>query len=171
MSALTEGDLRMQVPDEAVGRRFDAAGHGLSHCMMKAVDFIVELPDRYYFIEMKDPDDPAANAARRKAFIKNLNQAELDQQLTHKYRDSFLYEWASGHADKPVYFLVLVACATLGSPELDRRKDALTRTLPVGVPSVWQREIVAGCAVFNIDTWNRHFPDYQVSRIGSQAGP
>ena len=48
-----EGDLEMDIPDVVDGRKFDGDGHGLNRCM-KAVDFVVELADRYLFIEFKD---------------------------------------------------------------------------------------------------------------------
>ena len=55
MTVLREGDLQITINDAIEARKFDdEASHGLSHCM-KAVDFVVELPDRYLFIEVKDP--------------------------------------------------------------------------------------------------------------------
>ena len=45
-----EGDLEMEIPDVVDGGKFDGDGHGLNRCM-KAVDFVVELADRYLFIE------------------------------------------------------------------------------------------------------------------------
>ena len=59
MTTLSEGDLRLTLPASVNGRKFDDdEQHGLSHCM-KAVDWILELPDRICFIEVKDPDAPA----------------------------------------------------------------------------------------------------------------
>ena len=58
---LTEGDLQITFNNVIVCRKFDdRLAHGLSHCM-KAVDFIVELHDRY---EVKDPLDPQATRTR-----------------------------------------------------------------------------------------------------------
>ena len=54
----TERTLQIDIADAIGGRKFDGADHGLT--CMKAVDFIVELEDRYLFIELKDPDDPEA---------------------------------------------------------------------------------------------------------------
>lgn len=48
---LTEGTLQFTFNDVAGGGRFDGRTHGLSHCM-KAVDFIVELTDRYVHLRM-----------------------------------------------------------------------------------------------------------------------
>ena len=53
----TEGELQITVTDAVSARKFDGDSHRLSHCM-KAVDFIVELPDCYLFIEFKDLRTP-----------------------------------------------------------------------------------------------------------------
>jgi len=60
MTALIEGDLRLTLSGQTTGRRFDGAGHRLSHCGLKAVDWILDLPERIYFVEVKDPEVPGA---------------------------------------------------------------------------------------------------------------
>ena len=69
---------------------------------MKAVDFIVELLDCYLFIEVKDPQAPQTPKPSRNEFLRRLKSGELDQDFKYKYRDSFLYEWASGRTNKPI---------------------------------------------------------------------
>ena len=71
----TEGNLQIDIADAIDGRKFDGDDHGLT--CMKAVDFIVELEDRYLFIELKDPDDPQATPERRKKFIEKCAAAGL----------------------------------------------------------------------------------------------
>ncbi|MYN68254.1 MAG: hypothetical protein F4X11_25095 [Acidobacteria bacterium] len=85
-----EGDLEMDIPDVVDGGKFDDDGHGLNRCM-KAVDFVVELADRYLFIEFKDPQHPHATPESRDEFIRRLDAGQLDEDLKYKYRDSFLY--------------------------------------------------------------------------------
>jgi hypothetical protein len=157
MTLLTERDLQIRLPAGVAGRKLDdPTTHGLSHCM-KAVDFIVELADRIYFIELKDPEDPEATAERRQEFIKELERGVLDANLKLKFRDSFLYEWASGRVDKPIHYLVLIGLSSLTSAELLARTDALRKQLPLLGPNSapWHRPLAAGCAVLNIDAWNR----------------
>lgn len=166
MTALAEGDLQIRLPAGATGRKFDnGATHGLTHCM-KAVDFVVELEDRILFIEFKDPDDPMAVAERRQRFMEEFRSGVLDNKLKAKYRDSFLYEWGSGRANKPIYYLVLIAASCLTEAELLARTDALRRQLPVLGPGdkPWKKPFVAGCGVMNIEAWNRSLPQYRVSR-------
>jgi len=168
VTVLTEGDLRISFPAGAQARKFDDSSHGLLN-RMKAVDFVVELPDRYWFVESKDPQAPSANSADSQQFVGQFLSGAIDKDLKYKYRDSFLYEWASGRADKPTYYLVLVAMDTLSVAELTTRTDELRRNLPLRGPgsAQWQRPFVAGCAVFNIDTWNRHHKDYPISRLSA----
>ena len=73
---LSEGDLRLTLPERVAGRQFDdGPQHGLSHCM-RAVDWILEFPEYVWFIEVKDPDAPGAKA--------------------HRNRNDFLQEFVSG---------------------------------------------------------------------------
>ena len=166
---ISEGDLEMDLPGVLGGGRFDGADHGLSHCM-KAVDFVLELADRYLYIEVKDPQHPRATDRARNAFIRRLHSGQLDEDLKDKYRDSFLYQWAAGRADKPVHYLVLIAVDTLDDAQLAHRTSALERQLPLRGPHrpdgrPWIRPIVRFCGVFNLASWNRHFPSYPVRRM------
>src|ERR1017187_8915890 len=160
MNVLIEGDLKVMLPVGTVARKFDdEITHGLSNCM-KAVDFILELDDKVIFVEFKDPDNPLAKAKNSAEFIKNFLSGKLDSDLQYKYRDSYLYELASGRANKPVYFYVLIGANALRDADLLARTDALKRKLPVhganGKP--WKKPFVAGCAVMNLLAWNKALP-------------
>jgi len=167
MQVLTEVDLKISVPDNAVGRKFDdESKHGLSHCM-KAVDFIVEFEDHIVFIEFKDPENPCANAKDSTQFVKKFQSGTIDADLKTKYRDSWLYEWAEGRATKPIYYYVLIAASTLSSADLLTRTDALKRQIPFCGPKgrAWVNSFIVGCAVMNIATWNKVLSHMPVSRV------
>ena len=171
MTEWSEGDLSITISDELRAWKFDDDSHGLSHCM-KAVDFIVEFPDRYLFLEFKDPQHPDAPRENRERFIDEFLAGILDEDLKYKYRDSFLYEWASGRADKPVYYYVLIADDALAAPELLDRTDELKEKLPLNGPEssrTWTRKIVEDCGVFNIESWNRNFPQFPVTRLSASG--
>ena len=165
MTTLTEGDLQVSFYDADSARKFDGDKHGLS--CMKAVDFIVEFRDRYLFIELKDPQDPQARERDRNRFINGFKSGALDNDLKYKYRDSFLYEWAYGRADKPIYYFVLIAWDGLNTGELINGTDRLKRQLPLQGPerNPFTRSVVSGCAVFNIASWNKRFPKYPINRL------
>ena len=174
MTTLTEGDLLITINEDVVeARKFDDhAVHGLSYCM-KAVDFIVELADRYLFIEVKDPQAPRVPTQGRNAFIQNFQSGQIDEDLKYKYRDSFLYEWASGRANKPIHYLILIGADSLSAPMLIDRRRALERNLPLHLPGAiaWTRPIVESCSVFNISSWNDRFPKYPVTRLSANDPP
>lgn len=166
MNELIEGDLKVTFPVGVAARKFDDAAHGLSHCM-KAVDFIVELETKIIFVELKDPDNPSVPSEYRERCVKNFFTEKLDLDLKWKYRDSYLYELASGRANKPIYYYVLIGAETLSDADLLARTDALKRNLPVyGANSKpWKKPFVAGCAVMNLLAWNKALPMYPASRV------
>lgn len=167
MNELIERDLKVTLPIGVAARKFDDATHGLSHCM-SAVDFIVELDDRTLFVEFKDPDNPKAVEKNNSAeTIDKFLSGKLDADLYYKYRDSYLYEMASGRASKPIYYLVLIGAKALSDAELLTRTDELKRKLPeLGVNGkAWKKPFVAGCAVMNLHAWNKILPMYPASRV------
>jgi hypothetical protein len=167
MTVLAEGDLQLTLPATATGRKFDdEAAHGLSHCM-KAVDFIIELPDRVLFVEFKDPENPLAHAKDRAAFVRKFLSGQLDADLKTKYRDSWLYEWAQGRMQKPVIYLVLLGASGLSDADLLARTEALKRQLPMNGPGdrPWPQAFVTGCAVLNVAAWNKALPQLPVRRV------
>lgn len=167
MTVLVERNLQITFDDAVEVRKFDNTDtHRLTHCM-KAVDYIVELPGRRLFIEIKDPQDPGAPPEVAAEYLERLRTGEIDEDLKYKFRDSFLYEWASGRADKPIDYLVLIGLDTLTGPHLLSRTRALERQLPLWGPdsAAWPNPMVNGCGVFNLESWNRTFPSYQVSRL------
>ena len=161
-----ESDLQVIFDDVVDAHRFDGSDHGLSHCMA-AIDFVVELTDRIWFIEFTDPDHPQAPVENRQSFLDDFTGTRLDEELKRKFRDSFLYEWAAGRADKPVYFAVLIALASLSDDNLLAKAEDLKRKLPVYGHSSWVQPIVHDCVVLNLASWNQRFQDFQVTRLSS----
>ena len=158
---LQEGKLKFDFTGVVNAFKFDeedralSTFHGLSHCM-KSVDFIAEYENHYVFIEIKDPPDPTCFATER-------NIADLVKNIVIKFRDTFIYRWAEKKLDKPVYYQCLI--------ELD---DALTliimEQLKNNLPMKehfprWKRSLVHKCVVANLETWNRTFPNIQVTRV------
>ena len=123
---------------------------------MRAVDFIVDLPDRFLFIEVKEPED--------KSSLKNM------RGLSRKFRDSFLYEWAEGRAGKRIDYIVLLVLDGLTPADLTLQADQLQEYLPALGPEgrPWKRPLATVCAVMDLANWNCHkltkkFPAVRVS--------
>ena len=169
MTVIAEDDLQIKLPAGAKARKFDDQNvHGLSHCM-KAVDFIVDLDDRTFYIEFKDPQHPASQPKDREKFIRQFLSGQIDTDLKTKYRDSFLYECGSARASKPIYYLVLIGADVLSDADLLARTDSLKRQLPVYGPDgkQWKQNFIAGCAVMNLAAWNRFLPSFPASRLSA----
>lgn len=165
---LTERDLQFDFTQALQSRKFDdEEKHGLSHCM-KAVDFIVELNDRLFFVEVKDPEHPSAPREERVKFIESFKSDELiKKHLVPKYRDSFIYEYSADRIHKPITYIVLIAIDSLDDAQLVPFTDELKKHLPFwGPPSMkWTREFVHSCFVMNLTTWRKHFAQFPVKRL------
>ncbi len=160
-----EGDLRFDFTKAVRAKRFDdKAQHGLTHCM-KAVDFILETKDAYYFVEVKDPDNP--NAKNKAAFISKLTSGELNKNLTGKYRDTLIYRWAENALSMPVHYVVLLCMQSLDAAALLARTEELRRNLPLNSPVAWKQPIAKSCVILSLNDWNRHFKQWPVSRISA----
>jgi len=166
VTVLVEGNLRIEFPSTVRAWKFDDGEvHGLSHCM-KAVDFVVEERDRISFIELKDPDHPRATNESREKFVNDIQSGKLDEELKYKFRDTFLYRWASGKGYRKIHYWVIIAMEDLLASDLMRRGESLRRKLPVGVDLVgWTRPIADDCIVFNYETWNRYHEHFPLSRV------
>jgi hypothetical protein len=143
--------------------------HGLSHAM-KAVDLVVELPTDYLFIEIKDfhaADDydfkSATTGAHRKERQAHFNH--LRDVLKHKFRDTWLYRWAEGKANKPVHYLCLLTLDNALLPVLGKE---LSQQIPVGLASPrWRSALAQSCVVLNLERWNASFPKWPVTRMAA----
>ncbi len=165
---LREGDIEIEFPDTAQVERFDIPSkHGLTHCM-KAVDFVVTDSGRTFFLEIKDFEHPAAPPDRTSADAQRFLTGQLNEDLKHKFRDTFLYKWAEKKLPDPPWFVLLVALTDLTEAELLAQQTELQRILPVSLPETvkkrWKQPLSSGCLVFNMETWQRHFPAYRVRR-------
>ena len=135
---------------------------------MKAVDIVVELDREYVFVEIKD----FHNLDRYKVELKQDGGAEdkraafngLKNYLKYKYRDSYLYRHAEGKANRPIYYICLLA--NFDNALNTHMRKELKRELPVGQASPrWQKAIVKSCTVVNEQKWNDNFPKWPVTRI------
>lgn len=140
---------------------------------MKKVDIIVELNDKYFFIEVKDYADRSycdmsiddTNSAQRHA-----NFTWLKNCLIKKFRDTLLYRWAEEKVDKPIYYFCLLDFDDALNIKISKE---LCNNLPIendfprleNFPIHWKRPLAHGCQVFNLEKWNEHFPKAQVTRL------
>ncbi|WP_053062253.1 hypothetical protein [Desulfovibrio sp. TomC] len=135
---------------------------------MPRVDFIVEMENAIFFIEVKDPGRPDAIDVGGAKLLKKIVEGTLEASLIEKYLFSFFFRWAERRLEKSVHYVSLI---TLESPLLQPIIDGLERQLTnFSKKSVrWDREPLASCQVHNIETWEAMFPDWPVTRLAPAA--
>jgi len=165
MTVLAEADLEFDFSEAMRAIRFDDdTTHGKS--TMKRVDFIVEYADRYIFLEVKDPDNPAA--ANPEVFRQKLLGGNLIPDLAGKYRDSLWFHTLCGKADKPIYYVVLLSMAALDPALLLNKQDELHRCLPMNHRD-WSRPFAQACVILNLEQYKRQFGTHAVRRKSAGA--
>ncbi|VAW43989.1 hypothetical protein MNBD_GAMMA04-1677 [hydrothermal vent metagenome] len=160
----TEGDLKFDFSGAIDAFKFDDREpesphyHGLSHCGMKAVDFIIERQEDWLFVEVKDYNHPSSS----NNFDGNEKEiAQLILGLAKKYRDTFLYRWAEEKIDKPIRYICLVELSSPSTILMDKLKNKI----PDNKPERWNRPIVKSVVVMNMREWNACFTTWPVTRV------
>lgn len=142
----------------------DAAYHGASTA--KRVDFIAEYEGRDIFVEIKDPDAPAAENAE--AFEKKLKSGALVQSLSGKFRDTLFFRSIQGKGDREIIYIALISMEKLDSALLLAKQDELRKSIPLSHDD-WERDCATSCIVLNVAQWKNKFGDQSLRRISEGA--
>ena len=130
MNKLREDNLQIDFVGAQHAMKFDQNNpdqpdyHDLQN--MPRVDFIVEMEDAIYFIEVKDPGRPDAIDVGGTKLLKKIVEGTLEASLIEKYLFSFFFRWAERRLEKSVHYVSLI---TLESPLLQPIIDGLERQL------------------------------------------
>lgn len=175
MPILEEQDLHINCADTVHTLRFDQQDkeHPEYHDVpnMPRVDFIIETEDSIYFVEVKDPNRPDAADVGGKAFLKKVVDGSLTASLIEKYVFSFFFRWAEKQLEKSVHYVFLVTLeSALLQPIIDEFERLFASRLP-NTSARWQRYPLASWQVHNMETWNRVFPNWPITRLSSAAAP
>jgi len=174
MSKLRENALEIDFTGALHAMKFDQndpaqpAYHDLQN--MPRVDFVVELQDSIYFIEVKDPGRPDAVDIGGTKLLKKIVSGTLEASLIEKYLFTFFFRWAEDRLNKSVHYISLI---TLESAMLLTISDGIEKQLSLlsKKSSRWTRLPLASCQVHNIDTWAAVFPRWPVTRITESVDP
>lgn len=165
MTTVQELDLELSFPNaEAVIRFDDNAYHAGS--TVKRVDFIAEYDGHDLFVEVKDPDDPAAT--KPEAFAPKLNNGELVQSLAGKFRDTLFFRRAQGKNVLNVRYVVLLSMKSLDPALLLAKQDQLRRSIPIRHAD-WADDCAASCIILNFEQWRKQFGEQSLRRISEGA--
>lgn len=174
MSRLEEGGLEIEFKDAQHALKFDQndAAHAEFHDLqnMPRIDFVVELPEAIFFVELKDPGRPDAIDVGSSRLLKKIENGTLEASLIEKYLYSFFFRWAENKLDKSVHYLCLI---TLESALLQQIEEKLEKQLKQlsEKSNRWVRSPLVSCQVHNIETWTKVFPNWPVKRLPAPAEP
>lgn len=168
---LKEGQLVFDFTAALSAEHLDEEAGKMAHCM-KAADFVVEWPDDFWFVEVKDPSNSKIprefRDQRLEAFMVKINNETLfSNELGPKIKDSFLYlHLCKKLPSKPMKYMVLLA---IGNPDpglLLASMDALKLSSCLLGPdrSAWDNNYLEDVLVFNELTWNESLKQCPVKR-------
>lgn len=171
---LSEGELVFDFSAAIKSDRFDDEDtHKMSHCM-KAVDFIVEWDNEFWFVEVKDPSNSKIPSGIKRDKLEDFiakmdNETLFSNELGPKIKDSFLYLHLTKRLQpKPMKYLVLLAIGNLDPGLLLRSTEGVIRSSCLSGPdnSGWENPYVEKVIVLNEQTWNKILKQCPVKRSG-----
>jgi RNA recognition motif-containing protein len=171
---LIEKELEFDFSAAISAIQFDGVGHRMGHCM-KAVDFLVEWEDEFWFVEVKDPSASSIpnkyKGQKLTLFINKMkNKTLFSGELGPKLKDSFLYRHLQNNLpNKSLKYLVILAIEPFDHALLASSTDQLRRSTCLLGPdnSVWPNKYIEAVALFNERTWNQVFTQCPVTRSGA----
>jgi hypothetical protein len=111
--------------------RADSPGYqGLS-----AVDFVVEMPKVFYFIEVKNLEDPKIPveyiAMQKEKFLIKVDENEFQREIRSKLKDTLLKKLAAGeHITKPVIYILLLEFKDLNFQQKRKLFENIGSSIP-----------------------------------------
>lgn len=164
-------ELLFEFPDEVKWDELDKQGVRLP-VRMKFVDLVIEREADILLVEIKDPSHSKSPDKERNSYLKRLSDnSVLTQELTPKARDSYTFLHLMERDSKPFKYIVLVGLDAFDSEQqkavLTGFKDRLMADIRCECYESWKRKHIDNCAVLSVETWNKTFSDWPVTR---QAG-
>jgi hypothetical protein len=98
----------------------------------------------------------------------------LTQELTPKARDSYSFLHLMEKDRKPFKYIVLIGLDAFDPIQqkavLTGFKDRLMADIRCEAYEAWKRKHIADCVVLSVDSWNKLFPDWPVTRLATVPG-
>jgi hypothetical protein len=166
-------ELFFEFPDEVEWEELDRQGVKLP-VRMKFVDLVIERDKDVLLVEIKDPSHSKSPDVERNGYLKRLSDnSVLTQELTPKARDSYTFLHLMERDKKPFKYIVLIGLDAFDSMQqkaiLTGFKDRLMADIRCEAYEAWKRKHIADCAVLSVESWNRNFPEWPVTRLAAVA--
>ena len=140
----------------------------VNYARLSLVDFVVETDSVFYFIEVKNPDNPKASPKNRRDFLSKLQAETFPAEITKKFTDTLLAQLAMGRSfPKPVQYLFILEFGAFSSYERQILFDRVNNRLPAGLKdSVFVNvSSVKSFRLLTIAEFQRQFRDFCVESI------
>jgi len=162
MRFFIERKLKFGFPDYVVVRRPEKESVRRSECELKAVDFVLELPDKMLFVEVKNPKrGPRESEEEYKARLRDVESKDAEwKAFVKKFRDAFVYEAARSRLTFPVEYIVLINIDEVDI--LQSLQERLDWCLPVFDDSA---KMISKVAVVNVDAWKKYMVEFPIDFI------
>lgn len=150
ISAKEKDGIGLAYPVQARARDFDAEIRN----RFSSVDVILDFPDKVYFVELKNPDNPKALSHPNKdEWFIDFRKGLKDELLCKKFAASFIHEWKNDRVNKPIIYFVIIAMSSLDSALLLRRNEALSKARPFTCNCHFKK-YVQSWSIHNIKSFN-----------------
>ena len=166
-------ELLFEFPDEVEWDELDKQGVKLP-VRMKFVVLVIERDADVLLVEIKDPSHSKSPDKEQNSYLKRLSDnSVLTQELTPKARDSYSFLHLMERDGKPFKYIVLIGLDAFDPSQqkavLAGFKDRLMADIRCEAYEAWKRKHIADCAVLSVETWNKNFPKWPVTRLAAAA--
>jgi len=164
-----ESELNFSFPESLKWEELDEQGVPLPKGLA-LVDLVIERDEDILIVEIKDPSDTKAKEKQQKQYIKKLKEGSvITDDLTPKARDSYTFLHLMERDDKDIKYIVILGLDafddSIQTAVLSNFKDRLLGQIRKETVLPWKRKYIKDCAVMTIETWNKIFADWQITRV------
>ena len=169
-----ESELNFSFPETLQWEELDEQGIILPKGLA-LVDLVIERDNDILIVEIKDPSDTKAKEKQQKKYIKRLKEGSvITDELTPKARDSYTFLHLMERDKKDIKYIVLLGLDafddTTQKAVLSNFKDRLLGQIRKETILPWKKEHIKDCAVMTIETWNKVFNQWKITRVPEEAG-
>ena len=166
----SNADLEFQFPDDILFEELDKQGVKLPK--MKLVDFFIVREKDVLLVEVKDPSNRNVPEEEKARYLERLKNNELiANELTPKARDSYTFLHLMKRDNKPFKYIVILGIDAYQHDEqlaiLGTFKDRLLNSIRNESFEPWKRKHIEDCFVMSVETWNKRFPEWKISRLSA----
>ncbi|UZQ50281.1 hypothetical protein [Clostridium kluyveri] len=136
------------------------------------VDFVVELEDKFLFIELKDIENNKVPREQKKEWIERLKVRKENlflMDLGVKFKDTLIRRWAKEeNFDKPIWYLIIIEFKEMNAAQKIKLSEELSGKLPTCIKAKFgfKKEIrIKRRMILSIKDWIEKFPEFQVTEI------